>query len=83
MQNHQHKGDMTVEEMHAMERQVKVERSEKIRKYVVEQFQEQPQEVPTSSTQAQRYQVTPGQEVLAKPKAPPPEVPLQEVPRVP
>ena len=49
MLNHQCKGDVTVEEMRAVERQMQADRSEKIRNYVAQQFQEQAQEVPTSS----------------------------------
>ena len=82
MMNH-HVKDATVEETQAIARQIQ-DRSERIRTFVAQQFQEEAQEVPTSSSQPQRYQVTPGQAVPKK-KAPPPELPLQEqdIPRVP
>ena len=74
---------LTVEEMQAIDRQIKAERLKRIRTFVESQFaKEEVQEVSTSSSQPQRYEVRPGQEV-PKQKAPPPELPLREPQRVP
>jgi hypothetical protein len=85
MMNHEAR-NITAAEAHAIEIQMHTDRSEQIRRFVqfhIEgQLPEEVNEMPTSSSQPQRYQVKQGQ-ANTKAKAPPPELFLEEPKRVP